>query len=464
MKLSNQSRLQLNIQRIVFLLLFISSIGMLAWISNHYNVQFDLTANKRHSLTADSIELLNNLNKSVTIHAYTTDDVTKKAITEIINRYQRIKSDFTVQLLNPDIDIDQAQQDGIVMNKPFAFVIYYNNRMEHINSLSEQAISNALLRLNRRDNQQVVFLSGHGERNIKGDDNRAYLTLNQQLTEMGFNLQTVNLLENPLPDNTRLLVIAAPTNDYLAGEIKQLEKFINNGGNLLWLTDPGELHGMDKLATSLGLQLQDGVIVDNNPDLRQTLNIQHPAIIPVTEYFPHLITNTMRYNTLFPMARGISPLTNENTVNNWQTEALFNSYGKSWSETGGVTEEMEFDSSTGDIAGPVTLAVALHRTDLNAGESTAAKNQTQRAVVVGDSDFLSDSYIGAGANLNLGLNIFNWLIGDDDFISIEVKPSPDTKLELNDTQLAIIGFGFFLVLPLLLLITGFRIWYIRKNK
>jgi ABC-type uncharacterized transport system involved in gliding motility auxiliary subunit len=164
------------------------------------------------------------------------------------------------------------------------------------------------------------------------------------------------------------------------------------------------------------------------------------------------------------MARGISPLTNEHTVNNWQTEVLFNSYGKSWSETGGVTEEMKFDSTTGDIAGPVTLAVALHRTEQSAGESTAAKNQTQRVVVVGDSDFLSDSYIGAGANLNLGLNIFNWLIGDDDFISIEVKPSPDTKLELDDTQLAIIGFGFFLVLPLLLLIAGFIIWRKRKKQ
>ncbi len=177
------------------------------------------------------------------------------------------------------LDIDQIQKDGIVMNKPFAFVIYYNNRMEHINSLSEQAISNALLRLNRRDNQQVVFLSGHGERNINGDDNRAYATLNRQLTEMGFNLQVVNLLEQPLPDNTKLLVIAAPENNYLAGEINQLEKFINNGGNLLWLADPGELQGLDKLATSLGLQLQDGVIVDNNTDLRQTLSIQHPAKI-----------------------------------------------------------------------------------------------------------------------------------------------------------------------------------------
>ena len=464
MKLSDKSRLQLNIQKIIFLLLFIFSIGMLAWITNHYTYQFDLTANKRHSLSSSSIDLLNVLDKNITVHAYTTDAVTQKAIKEIIGRYQRIKSDFNLRLLNPDIAIADAQQDGIVMNKPFAFVIYYNNRMEHINSLSEQAISNALLRLNRRDNQQVVFLRGHGERNINADDNRAYATLNQQLTEMGFNLQAVNLLENPLPDNTRLLVIAAPTNAYLSGEIKQLEKFINNGGNLLWLADPGELQGLDKLATSLGLQLQDGIIVDNNTDLRQTLNIQHPAIIPVTEYFPHIITNTMRYNTLFSMARGISPLTNENTVNNWQAEALFNSYGKSWSETGGLTEEMEFDSSTGDVAGPVTIAVALHRTKHNTDESNAAQIQSQRIVVVGDSDFLSDSYIGAGANLNLGLNIFNWLIGDDDFVSIEVKPSPDTKLVLNDSQLLIIGFGFFLVLPLLLLITGFRIWYIRNNR
>ncbi len=472
MKLSNQSRLQLSIQRFIFLLLFISSIGMLAWISNHYSYQFDLTANKRHSLSSSSVDLLNTLDKAVTVHAYTTDDITRQAINEIISRYQRIKSDFNLRLLNPDIDIEQVQKDGVVMNKAFAFVIYYNDRMEHINSLSEQSISNALLRLNRRDNQQVVFLSGHGERDIDGTDNRAYSTLKLQLTDMGFNLQTVNLLEKSLPDSTKLLVIAAPANQYLAGEIAHIENHINNGGNLLWLTDPGELYGLDKIATSFGLQLQDGVIIDNNPELRQTLSIEHPAIIPVTEYFPHIITNTIRYNTLFPMARGISPLTNDNTVNSWQAEALFSSPGKSWGETGGLKEEMVFDSSAGDVAGPVTIAVALHRLknslenslETKQGDDSSIAAGSQRMVVIGDSDFLSDTYIGAGANLNLGLNIFNWLIGDDDFISVEVKPAADTKLTLDDTQLAVIGFGFFLVIPIILLIIGFRIWFIRKNR
>jgi ABC-type uncharacterized transport system involved in gliding motility auxiliary subunit len=476
MKLSNQSRLQLTIQKFIFLLLFISILGMLAWISNQYSYQFDLTANKRHSLSSNSIDLLNTLDKPVTIHAYTTDDVTRQAINEIISRYQRVKPDFKLRILNPDIDIEQVQKDGVVMNQPFAFVIYYEGRMEHIDSLSEQSISNALLRLNRRDNQQVVFLSGHGERELDGDDNRAYTILKQQLSEMGFNLQTLNLLEDSLPENTRLLVIAAPANPYLAGEVEHIEKYIDDGGNLLWLTDPGELFGLDKIATSFGLQLQDGIIIDNNTELRQTLGIEHPAIIPVTEYFPHIITNTIRYNTLFPLARGISPLTHENAVNNWQAEVLFNSTGKSWSEAGGLKEEMVFEPGKGDVAGPITIAVALHRPKGSLKDSMEDSPETrqqddqaeaagsQRAVVVGDSDFLSDTYIGAGANLNLGLNIFNWLIGDDDFISVEVRPAADTKLTLDDTQLVVIGFGFFLVIPLLLLIIGFRIWFLRKNR
>jgi len=437
---------------------------MLAWISNHYNYQFDLTANKRHSLSSSSIDLLNLLDKPITVHAYTTDDVTQKAVIEIISRYQRIKSDFELRLLNPDIDIEQVRQDGIVMNKPFAFVLYYDGQMELIDSLSETAISNALLRLTRRDDQQVVFLSGHGERDIKGSDNRAYSTMHRRLSDMGFNLQKLNLLENPLPHNSKLVVIAAPVHAYLEGELKTINTYINKGGNLLWLSDPGtensEAQNLDDLASSLGLQFHTGLIIDNNPELRQTLNIQHPGIIPVTEYSPHIINNTIRYNSLFPIAHGISPLSNTQTVNNWLTQALFNSAAKSWSESGGISEEMTFNTEHGDTAGPVTIAVALTR---DAPDNHNSQSQ-QRIVVIGDSDFLSDSYIGSGANLNLGLNIFNWLIGDDDFIAIETKASPDTRLDISDTQLAIIGIGFFMVIPLLLIMTGFRIWYLRQKK
>lgn len=462
MKITNQSRIQLRIQKVIFLLLFFSGIGMLAWLSNHYTQQFDLTSNKRHSLSTASIDLLNTLNKNITIHAYTTDDVTKKAVEKIISRYQKVNDDFKLRLLHPDLDIEQVKIDGIVMDKPFAFVVYYNNRKEYIDSLSEHEISNALLRLNRRDNQQIVFITGHGERDIHNVNNFGYSELKQQLITTGFNINTLNLLNASIPDNTKLLVIAGPDHDYLSGEITQLQKYITDGGNVFWLADPGSLNGLKPQATSLGIQLQEGVVVDNNPYLRKTLNIQSPAVIPVTEYYPHAITKTLRYNTLFSLARGISPLTNKTTINNWQTEALFSSFGASWSETAGLTETMTFNSNDGDTAGPITIGVALHRQSIN--NSDASTNNSQRVVVIGDSDFLSNSYLGDGANLNLGLNIFNWLMGDDDLISVGAKLSPDTKLELSNTQLMVIAFGFFLIIPIALLIIGFRIWFIRKNR
>ena len=472
MRIDRQTRIQLTIQKVVFLCLFLGIIGMLAWLSGHYQWQFDLTANKRHSISQESARLLDKLPGEIVVHAYTRDEVTGQAIGEIISRYQRHKDDFRLRLLNPDIDIADVQKDGVVMNRAVAFVMHYQGRMEHIDSLSEQAISNALLRLNRARDQRVVFLAGHGEFSIEAKVDRSYALLASRLTEMGLNIESVNLAEKTIPENTRLLVIAAPRADYSAGELSLIKQQLASGTNLLWLTEPGDLHGLKPLATSFGIQLQQGAVIDNNTELRRMLNIDHPSFIPVTEYFQHPITETIRYNSLFPTARGISPLTRDAIVDNWQPTALFNSLAGSWSESSGLgADEVSFSSLDGDVKGPITLAVALQRDRTQSGSpgdngqsgGPAARGQ-QRAVITGDSDFLSDTYIGAGANLNLGLNIFNWLVGDDDYINIEIKPPADTRLEFDDTSLFIIAFGFFIFIPLGFIAAGFIIWRIRNRR
>ena len=221
-------------------------------------------------------------------------------------------------------------------------------------------------------------------------------------------------------------------------------------------------------------------MIDNNAELRRMLKIDHPSFIPVTEYFQHPITETIRYNSLLPTARGISPLSNDAIVDSWQPTALFNSLAGSWSESDGLgTEQVSFSSLDGDVKGPITLAVALQRNRVDDGsaDDQATKGQPekgqphkgqqregqQRVVITGDSDFLSDTYIGAGANLNLGLNIFNWLVGDDDYIDIEVKPAADIRLEFDDTSLFAIAFGYFIFIPLGFIATGFIIWH-RRNR
>jgi ABC-type uncharacterized transport system involved in gliding motility auxiliary subunit len=88
----------------------------------------------------------------------------------------------------------------------------------------------------------------------------------------------------------------------------------------------------------------------------------------------------------------------------------------------------------------------------------------QRIVVVGDGDFLSNAYIGNVGNLDMGLRIVLWLIHEDRFIDIPAKTATDKDLQLTQTAVAVVGFGFLIIIPLLLIGTGFIIWRKRKQR
>lgn len=460
MKINKRTRWQLQLQKYLFIALLLTAVGMLAWLSTQYSTQFDWTINSRNSLSQSSVDLLRTLKDPVSLNVYVkADPTTRQAIEEILKRYQRVKADFSFRLINPDIDIAQAQQDQI--SATGQIIIQYQDRKETLTSLSEQSISGALLRLSRDTARKLVFLSGHGERATAASDNRGYLQLAAQLNSKGFSVISTNLLQQALPADTRVLVIAAPSKALLPGEVDHIAKYIDAGGNLLWLADPGELAGLEPIAKKLGVVFQPGMVVDNNLNLRATLQIEHPAVIPVLEYFPHKITTGINYNTLFPLAHGLS--FNASEATDWTHNDLFRSFEKSWSETGDINKAIVFNSADGDIAGPITLGIALERLRAQT-EDKAVNKASQRVVVIGDSDFLANAYIGSGANLSLGMNIFNWLAGDDDLIAVEAKSAPDTQLRLSDLQIMLIGFGFFLILPGLLLIAGFGLWFKRRKR
>jgi hypothetical protein len=63
----------------------------------------------------------------------------------------------------------------------------------------------------------------------------------------------------------------------------------------------------------------------------------------------------------------------------------------------------------------------------------------------------------------MGLRMVNWLIHDDKFIDIPAKTTPDSTLQLSNTAIAVLSSGFLIVLPVLLLATGFWVWR-RRNR
>jgi LPXTG-motif cell wall-anchored protein len=90
-------------------------------------------------------------------------------------------------------------------------------------------------------------------------------------------------------------------------------------------------------------------------------------------------------------------------------------------------------------------------------------NREQRIVVVGDGAFLSNSFAGNGGNVDLGVNMVNWLAGEEHLIVQHLRPAKDSKLELSALQLKFISIGFLLGLPLLLAGAGGYIWWKRRR-
>ena len=121
--------------------------------------------------------------------------------------------------------------------------------------------------------------------------------------------------------------------------------------------------------------------------------------------------------------------------------------------------ELIYNQGT-DIKGPLTIGLSLER---QRQHETKHIDKQQRIVVIGDGDFLSNTYLGNSGNLDLGVRLINWLSHDDDFIAIPVRTAEDLQLNMSSLTVGVIGIGFLIILPLSLLGTGAFVWWRRKN-
>lgn len=458
-----KTRRRNRFENILFLFLFLGVVGLLAWLSTRYSIEADWTANGRNTLSAASTSLLSELTEPVNITSYATEDGTvRQAVNRLIKKYQRHKPNLTLTFVNPDLEPNIVRTLGITLNGEL--VIEYQGRSENLKNLSEQGLTNSLQRLARSGERWLVFIEGHGERKPRGVANHDFAQWSQQLTTKGFKIQTHNLVQTPqLPDNTRVLVIAGPQLNYLPGEVAIIQQHLNAGGNLLWLSDPvseptnkTRQYGLMPLARQLGINFQDGMIVDPTT---QILGVSDPRFALVADYPQHIISQNIDTLTLFPQAHGLI----STPAQNWEKQNLLLTEARSWSETGELSGKLQFDAQS-DIAGPLILGAALSRTLSSDDTDSSIPLPEQRVVIIGDADFLANAYLGNGANLSLGMNVINWLAHDDKLINIPARIASDRQLDLSPLAQGMIGFGFLFLLPLLLGGSGFFIWWRRRKR
>ena len=442
---------------VLYAVLVLLAAALLAFLSTRFGFVRDWSHGQDASLGADSLALLKTLDGPVEVTSYASRQGGLRAVVaDFIDRYHRAKPDLTLRFVDPDADPAAMRAAGV--NVDGELELRYRERSERLKVLGEGEFSGALLRLSRSHERIVAFLEGEGERQPLGKANADLGTFVAALAGRGVRAVPLPLASTgKVPDNADLVVVANPQVKLDAALVAALVDWVDRGGALLWLTEPGENAGLDDLASALGVRVLPGVVVDGNG---QAFGLQDPSFVAINAYPPSPITKDFALTTLLPQPAALAKRSDAH----WAVQPLLRSSAKSWNETGHMpkageqADTVRQDADEGEIPGPLDLAFALSRV------SPRPDKREQRIVVVGDGDFLSNSYLGNGGNREMGQRMFDWLLGDDAQIAVPDRSAPDRQLALSQAALTTLAVLFLVALPLLLAGTGMALWWRRRRR
>lgn len=440
----------------LFALLLVLATGAAGYLSTRYAHTADWTANGRTSLSAESRAVLARLDGPVQIVSYANPQGNlRQAVAGFLQRYQTVKPDLSLRFVDPQLDPAKMRELGVTVDG--ALILHYRDREQRLDELSERSLTNALERLIRGNDRIVAFVTGDGERRADGKANADLGAFMAQRESRGMRAVPLNFAQvAAVPEQTDLVVLASPSLTLPDGAVQALVDYVQAGGNLLWLTEPANDDlGLGPLAAVLGVRVLPGVLVDGGG---AALGLHDPRLIALGDYPAHAITRGFTLTTLFPQVSALAQV----TQGGWATVPFLRSGVQSWTEFRPIdntqASDIRFDAATGELKGPLDFGFALSRL------SPSPAKSEQRVVVIGDGDFLSNTFLGNGGNRALGERVFDWLLGDDKLVDLPPRGAPDRLLQISQAGLNALSTGFMIVLPLLLLLIGGVIAWRRRRR
>ena len=186
MNINRKLRFQLLVQNSFFVVLFLILVILLGYLASQYRVAKDITQANRNILTQGSVNVLKQMKEPVNITVFATkDDASagdnfRKGMIDFVARYQRDKKNVHLKFINPSEEPKLAQDAGV--KNDGEIIVEYQKRTEHLTPpVAEQEMTNVLVRLSRTNQQPLMYLDGHGERNLIGIKNHDIGEFGKQL-------------------------------------------------------------------------------------------------------------------------------------------------------------------------------------------------------------------------------------------------------------------------------------------
>jgi ABC-type uncharacterized transport system involved in gliding motility auxiliary subunit len=449
----------------------VAVVGLLVlgnWFANRHSPQWDLTASQRYTLSDQSAKVLGGLQQDVKVTAFFPggqEDSFVRGTKDLLRQYDRRSDRVSVEFIDPELNPGQARQFEI---QSYPVTIFQaGDRREETTGVTEQDFTSALLKLTRTERKKVYFVQGHQERDPDNAQEQGINAAAEALKRENYEVDKVSLLATPkVPDDAAVLVIAGPRAPFLDPERQAVQEYLDRGGKVFLLLDPRQDPGLGEVISSWGVQVGEDQVIDPG-----RAYVGDPrAILPLPQN-GHRITATLP-DLILPEARSVTikPGTGSEIV----IAPLLTSSDRAWAETNFSGAAARPDPE--DRQGPVSVAVAANKAEappafspgaggLPQAQPTPAPSSTPkgRLVVVGDSDFASNTYLNQViGSRDFFVNSVNWLAEDEDLISVRATPAVAPPILLTSQAQVLVFYTSVVFVPLAVLLLGGVIWWQRR--
>jgi ABC-type uncharacterized transport system involved in gliding motility auxiliary subunit len=445
----------------IYTLAFLGVLVAINYLSVRFHRQFDLTTQNAYSLSPQSIKEIKALTKPVKLYGFVEGGRNPEA-EALYQEFAYQSPLITYQLVDPTRHPELAERYKVtVMNTTH---IQYDGDDSgagtNVSDMTEQALTNGLVKVTKTEHKTVCFLTGEGEDDP--DDANGATGMGQFKDSMqgeSYKIDKVNLVTEPkVPDDCSVVIVAGPTRPLVPHVIDALNDYLKAGGRALIMFKPPQPDqtvdetALVKFAQDWGVKAGNNVVVDQVVRL-----YAGPALglnPTVNTYAPHPITATFDKQTVFPMTRTVDPV--DPPIPGLDVTALAKTSDTSWAETDleGIFKRQSAKFDSNDIKGPVVVADVI--------DAAPAKGDA-RIVVLGSTDIANNQYIGNFFNRDFVMNCVDWLAGESNSITIRPRELRASRFNLTVQEFDVVFVLSVLLLPELLLIIGFAVWWERRN-
>ena len=436
--------------------------------------RIDVTATRVFSLSQQTIQVLDELDTEVMANAFfvsaDTDNSVRQQAEDLLNEFSRKTPNFQYRFLDPELNRAQAIKYNVVSYPSIVFEDTKTGKVQGVINFTEQDFVTGILVSTDKQQKIIRILTGHGESEVNKNPTA------ESLKDTGFDLaisglqrdnyqvQVLNLKQsNTIPEDTAALIIPGPKDDLDQNEYQTIKNYVDSGGRVLALFDPGTPKLFNNILNPYGITMGNELISDAVSNVAgemltpmlQSANGQYAK----SEQTGIAIADKISVS-FYPESTSIDltiPL--EDTPPHVKFTPLGLTTPASWLESN--IDDLGYDENK--MTGPFILFGILEANgSIEQSPLEVSGNPTTKIIIFGDSDFATNKYFHSSDNSDVFLNSVNWLADDYELVSIRPKLTSYRELVVNSSERNFIKWSSCVIPPTIMLIFAIIVWWRRR--